>query len=244
VPRDKIEITGTPQFDFHLRDDYQWDRPTTLAALGLEDDGPYILYCANNVRQTPREPELLYQLVRAFENEPRLKDLRWAVRLHPLDDYDRWDALMDRLPAIRVHRPWTHPVRGAAHWANPRVHDIALLTNSVRHSSLVISIGSTIALDCAVVDVPIVNVGFHPDTGSLEDRYYHNAHYSHHYEPITLSKGAPVASNTKELIDLAHEAINDPRTRSTRRKQLAAELCGPVDGHAADRIFSAIADRF
>jgi len=244
VSVDKIEITGTPQFDFHLRDDYQWDRPTTLRALGLEDDSPYILYCANNVRQTPREPELLYHLVKAFEKEPGLNALRWAVRLHPLDDYDRWDALASRLPALRVHRPWIHPVTGAAYWGSPKDHDIALLTNSLRHSSLVISIGSTIALDCAVIDVPIVNVGFHPDSGSLEDLYYHNAHYSHHYEPITRSTAAPVASNIGELINLANEAIDKPRARSIFRKQLTAELCGPVDGHAADRIFNAISDRF
>ena len=126
------------------------------------------------------------------------------------------------------------------YWGQVEAHSIALLTNSIRHAGCVISMGSTLALDCAVLDKPIVNVGFHPDAGSIEDRYYANAHRTFHYQPITKSESAPVAASLNQLTDLFREAVNQPHARSARRVELRDLICGPVDGRSADRIYAAI----
>ncbi|HMG36647.1 MAG TPA: hypothetical protein VKM94_22100 [Blastocatellia bacterium] len=244
VPREKIEITGTPQFDFHVREDRRWSRQKTCAALGVSSDEPFVIYCANTIRQTPREPELLLHVISEFKKQRGLRNLQWVVRLHPFDDYERWDGVLAEVPEVKLHRPWVHPVGTATYWGTLKDDDVSMLGNALRHSALALSIGSTIALDCAVVDAPIVNIGFHPDRGSVEDRYYFNAHRSHHYTPITESGAAPVAHNIAELINLATEAVESRSARSDRRRSLKELMCGPVDGYAADRIFTALSRRF
>lgn len=234
VPSDRVVITGTPQFDLHIDARLHWDAETTRTELGINEHRPYLLYCANIRVQTPREPELLSHVIEVFRKDGALKDFQWVVRLHPQDDYDRWKSVKDR--GVLFSKPWTQGHNGAAFWGTPDDRDIALLTNSIRHAELVFSIGSSIALDCAVLDKPLVNIGFHPDKGSLEDVYYGNAHRSHHYALITASGAAPVASNHHELVALALEALREPAARSEARRRLKNLMCGPVDGKAAIRI--------
>jgi len=209
--------------------------------LQLDTSRPYILYCANLRVQTPREPELVSYLVKAFAQDPALRDYQWVVRFHPSDDYSRWSDLQTEFgPRVRFCKPWAHSREGNLHWGQVEAHSVALLTNSIRHASCVMSMGSTLALDCAVLNKPIVNVGFHPDAGSIEDRYYANAHRTFHYQPITDSEAAPVAVSLSQLTDHVREAVDRPHARSPQRVQLRNLICGPVDGCSADRIYSAI----
>jgi hypothetical protein len=241
VPRERIEITGTPQFDFHIQSRFHWERERTFAELKLDSSRPYILYCANLRVQTPREPELVSHLIAAFAKHPGLRDYQWVVRFHPSDEYSRWGDLRRELGSkVRFCEPWGHAKDGNLHWGQVESHGIGLLTNSIRHASCVISMGSTLALDCAVLDKPIVNVGFHPDRGSTEDVYYANAHRTFHYEPITRSQAAPVAAGMEELTAFFLDAVREPKARSAKRALLRDSICGPVDGHSADRIYSAI----
>jgi hypothetical protein len=241
VRRDRIEITGTPQFDFHILPRFHWDQARTRTELRLDLARPYILYCANLRVQTPREPELVSYLVRAFADDPGLREYQWVVRFHPSDDYNRWAEIKTALGSrVQFCEPWGQAKGGALHWGRVEEHGVALLTNSVRHASCIMSMGSTLALDCAVLDQPIVNVGFHPDRGSTEDIYYANAHKTFHYHPITESGAAPVAANLPELLDLVREAIRHPTARSPQRQQLRDRICGPVDGRSADRIYAAL----
>jgi len=241
VPRDRIEITGTPQFDFHILPAFHWEQAKLFAELKLDSSRPYLLYCANLKVQTPREPELVGQVVKAFAADPLLRDFQWVVRFHPSDDYSRWSDLQQELGSrVRFCQPWGHAKDGNLHWGQVEAHSIALLTNSIRHSGCVISMGSTLALDSAVLDRPIVNVGFHPDRGSTEDRYYANAHRTFHYAPITKSEAAPVAATMEELKCFVREAVTQPQARTAQRNQLRDLICGPVDGRSADRIYAAI----
>jgi hypothetical protein len=235
IQADRVVITGTPQFDFHIDPRFRWDSETTRSELGMnEGRRPYLLYCANIRIQTPREPELLSHVVELFRRDRVLREFQWVVRLHPQDDYDRWNSV--RNLGVIFSKPWVQGRDGASFWGAPGSRDIALLTNSILHATLVFSIGSTIALDCSVLDKPLVNIGFHPDKGSLEDLYYHNAHRSHHYDVITRSGATPVASNDRELLAFAQEALREPGARSQARVNLKTEMCGPVDGKAAARI--------
>lgn len=241
VPANRIEITGTPQFDFHLQPAFHWDRARLYSELQLDPARPYLLYCANLKIQTPREPELVRFLVQAFAADPALRDYQLVVRFHPSDDYSRWRELQRELgAAVRFCEPWGHAGDGNLHWGQVEVHSIALLSNSIRHASAVMSMGSTLALDCAVLDKPIVNLGFHPDSGCIEDRYYANAHQTFHYAPITKSDAAPVAGGLSELKEFMREALGNPGARSARRTALRNLICGPVDGHAAERIYAAV----
>jgi len=235
----RITVTGTPQFDFHVDPRLVASREETARRLGLDAARPYVVYCANHVGITPNEPALVGSVMQAAAADPALCAYDWVVRVHPLDRYARWMPLRDASPQLRLDLPWRRE-DAAAHWALPSVEEVAHLGNTLRHAAAVMTVASTIALDSSIVDTPVVGVGFHPSAGSAESRFYRDAHWSHHYRPISESGAAPVAGTLVELLQLLREAVTDRGARRAARRELVEQLCGPVDGHAANRIATAI----
>ena len=235
IPENRITITGTPQFDFHVRHEFHWSREQTTQALGLDSRRPYFLHCANHHAMTPGEPELVAAVVREASTDARFQKHQWVVRLHPLDDYKRWEPLAQQFDNVRISQPWSQ-VRGEACWAAPTNEELARLANTLRYADATMTMGSSTALDSAVVDTPIICVGFHPRTGSAEDNFYRTSHFTHHYSPIMESKAAPLALNMAELMQLLGQAVSNRGGLHEQRVRLVAKVCGQVDGKAADRI--------
>jgi hypothetical protein len=118
----------------------------------------------------------------------------------------------------------------------PTHDDLAALGNLLRYADAALNIASTTALDAAVVDTPVVCVGFHDTAEPREAAFYLEAHLSNHFQPIVASGGAPLARDMGELRALLAEAVLRPEARRDARRRLVADLCGRVDGHAAERI--------
>ena len=237
----QLAITGTPQFDFHVRPQFRWSRERTLAALNLDPRRPYFVYGANHDRVTPTEPEVVHHIVSEISRETPFRHHQWLVRPHPMDNYRRWDALGRRAPQVVLNVPWSHGER-ARFWATPTVEQLALLGNVLRHADAVMTMGSTLALDSAVVDTPVVCIGFHPDAGSFEAKAYHANHFQHHYRPIMASKAVPLAASIGELKRHLEAAIRDRDALRPERANLVRQLCGVMDGRAADRVSAAVRD--
>jgi hypothetical protein len=235
ISEQDITVTGTPQFDFHVRKEFRWTRKRTAQVLGIDAKLPYFVHCANHQAMTPGEPELIAAVLRETAADPRFRKHQWILRLHPLDDYKRWEPLRQQFDVVRLSRPWSQGSR-AAFWGTPSNDELALLANTLRYADATLTMGSSTALDSAVVDTPIVCFGFHPRSGSAEDRFYRESHYSHHYRPIMDSQAAPLATSMSELMEHLARAVTDRGALKEKRADLVAKVCGRVDGNAAGRI--------
>ena len=235
VSEDLITVTGTPQFDFHVREDFRWTRKRTAQVLGIDSKHPYFVHCCNHQAMTPGEPELIAAVLREASANSRFGKHQWILRLHPLDDYKRWEPLQAQFDAVRLSRPWSQG-RLAAFWGTPSNDELALLANTLRYADATLTMGSSTALDSAVVDTPIICIGFHPRAGSAEDRFYRESHFSHHYRPIMESQAAPLVKNMGELMEHLGRAVADRGALHDKRVSLVAKVCGRVDGYAAKRI--------
>lgn len=241
VESERLTMTGTPQFDFHVQPAFRWSRAKTLAALGLPDGGPYVVYCANHFGISPSEPTLVADILRHMGRDPRLAQHRWVIRLHPMDNYGRWSGIDRDYPQAVLSRPWRHK-SDSRFWAIPSVEEVALLGNTLRHADATLTIASTTALDSAVVDTPVVCVGFHTNAEEWERRFYHDLHYSQHYRPLMESNATPMATDLDSLRSLLVSAIDERPRLARERAALVRRLCGPVDGGSAARIAEAIDD--
>lgn len=235
VGPESVTVTGTPQFDFHVRPEFRWSRAKTVAALALPSDRPYFVYCANHFGITPSEPALVADLLASVGRDARFEHHQWVVRLHPMDEYGRWASLEAQFPQLVVSRPWKHE-SVSRFWAIPSSEEVALLGNTLRHADATLTVASTTALDSAVVDTPVVCVGFHPSAEPWEDRFYRDAHYSQHYRPLMESGATPMADGMDTLRELLAAAVRDREALKTERAELVRRLCGAVDGGAAERI--------
>lgn len=231
----RVHVTGTPQFDFHLSHACRWSREATLASLGMAHDQRYLVYAANAALFTPTEPDLIRAFAGRCAESPELRRHRIVVRPHPLDDMARWHGLADPDGRIVVSVPW------GGQGGLPVETDQARLVSTLLHADVSLNTASTMSLDAAVLDTPVVCVGFAAAPGTLEDRFLLQAHYTEHYRPIVESGGVSLATSMEELLDEVTAYVRDRSRRQAQRARLVVEECGPVDGRAAERIAALIA---
>jgi hypothetical protein len=225
----RIHITGTPQFDFHARQEFRWSREMTLKRLGLTSNERYFLYAANHPIHTPTEPELVEELSARCEKSPDLKAHRLVIRPHPLDQTGRWEYLAGRDARVVVSRP---SGRGSIFGA---VEDQFVLVSTLLHADVCVNTASTMSLDAAALGTPVVCVAFAVRRGT-EDRYVKAAYQQEHYLPIAESGGVRLASNMDQLVAEIEAYVRDRNRDKVKRERLIADECGPVDGLAAERI--------
>jgi hypothetical protein len=235
--QDDVSITGTPQFDLHRQPELRWSRARTLHALGLPQRARYFLYAASHPTLTPEEPALVAALAARLTTRPMLSGHRLVVRPHPLDDPARWTSTAGDV--VRLSVPLT---TGGAPlgWAVPRLEDAARLTSSLAHANGCLNVASTMSLDAAVLDRPVICMDFTHEADAPRELLY-GEYDADHFAPLVASGGLRVAGSWTGLLDLMESAVQAPeRDRDLRRRMVEAE-CGPVDGHAAQRIARVLA---
>ena len=225
-----VHVTGTPQFDLHRRPEYCWPRNRLLAQLGLRPDDRYVLYAANCALFTPTEPALVQAFCQRLATSPLTRDHRVVLRPHPADDLSRWGALAALNSQLVLSAPKPEDGRFATVEAQTR------LVSTVAHADACLNMASTMSLDAAVLDTPVVCVGFAIDAGSREDRLAAACHTTTHYAPVVASGGVRLAHSLDALMAETVAYVRDPTRDRAARRRLVDDLCGPVDGGAARRI--------
>ncbi len=240
VPSEKITITGTPQFDFHLRDDLKWSREETLAYLGVSPDAQYFLYATRIYELGPEEDQLVRQIAEYIQADPVLKDYWLVVRIHPLDSPERWEATLAGLDNIVITSAMKHSVN-VNYWGMMYLEQQAWLVNSLAHTEAVLNISSTITLDAAILNKPAICIDFSNEPQSARDIYYQE-HYADHYRPIIESGGVSTVHDWAELVDAMHRVLENPDFNKSARNEMVRQECGLIDGQAAQRISETLLD--
>lgn len=238
TPRDRITVTGTPQFDFHRDPAYRRTRVETLHSLGLAADARYVLYAASFVGLAPEEPLLVRRLAELMQRTPRLRDLSLVVRIHPLETRERWRAVTDVFPNVVVQTAWeTPPDRDG--WTLATPHDQARLVSALAHAEMCVNVASTMTLDAALLDRPVIGIDFSTELDAPRGIMY-DEYGVEHYRPLVERGGLRVAKSWHDLATLMESAITDPSRDRVQRAQMVEYECGRADGGAADRLTIAL----
>ena len=233
-----ITVSGTPQFDFHVNPAYRWERKQTLATLGINANRRYFLYAGSAQTLTPDEPKLVAQLAQRMDTQTVFKDNALVVRLHPLDNWKRWERVCEVSKRVVISRPWS-ATPDQEGWVLSTPEDYARLISTIAHSEACLNIASTMTLDAAVLDRPVIGIDFAQEKDSPQDILYEE-YGTHHYKTLVESKGLRVACSWEELFTLMHRAITDSSKDRTERAAMVASEVGIVDGRAAERVAVAI----
>lgn len=225
-----VHVTGTPQFDLHRREDLRWSRAATLGRLGLDPSDRYLVYAANCATFTPTEPELVRAFLQRCTDHPVLGAHRLVVRPHPGDDRARWSGLAGSDRRLVMSWPRSDDGRFSSEEAQAR------LVSTLAHAGACLNMASTMSLDAAVLDTPVVCVAFALPKGSLEDWLAAACYTTTHYAPIAASGGVGIARSLDALVAESAAAVISPERDRAARARLVADVCGPTDGGAAARI--------
>ena len=238
LPPSSIAMTGTPQFDFHCQQELRWDRGKTLRSLGIPGGQRYFLYAANHPVHTPDEVALLRTLVDRLSDDEALAHHWMVVRLHPLDTSGRWQAINGYLDRVVVSHPFNPPCV-ERWWSVSSLDDQGLLVNSLLHADACISFASTIALDAAILDRPIIALELSGEESCPKGMFF-SAYSLEHYRPLVESGGISLAHNWEDVVKLLRQAVVNPEKGRDARREMVRSVCGQVDGRAAERVAESV----
>jgi hypothetical protein len=170
-----------------------------------------------------------------------------VIRLHPQgagsgrfgDTPDAYQNLVRRYPS-RVALDIPNVTASGLQWALPP-DEMRWLASLLRRAGVCVNVASTLAIDAALADTPVVGVAFDASASLPHERSIRRAYDYTHYRPIVESGGAPIAGSFEELIDRVNGYLADPTRDAVGRRRIAEEPAGLLDDHAGRRVARAIA---
>jgi hypothetical protein len=240
VAPERVRVVGTPQFDAGPREPST--REDFFRRVGADSSRPLICYSGGDAGTCPEDPQhvaILLDLVRdgRIAGKPQV-----LLRPSPVDDGRRYDPVRGRYPELLYAEPrWIHD--GSGDWSRvvPLPEDVAFLADLVRHSDLNVNVASTMTLDFAVRDKPVVNVAFDvadppPFAVPLWEHYYR----FEHYRPVVELGAARFARSAEELARHVNAYLADPALdRDARRRLVELEIGVPPED-SSERILDVL----
>ncbi|MBA3714791.1 MAG: hypothetical protein H0W76_20410 [Pyrinomonadaceae bacterium] len=238
VSAEQIHIVGTPQFDPYTNSEMLWTREEFFGRAGADPSRPLICYSGGDAGTCPEDPEharVLLDLIRAgrIQGNPQV-----LLRPMPVDNGSRYDKVRRDYPELIYLQPmWLHTEPGDWSRVMPLLEDVQFLANLTHYADLNVNLASTMTLDFAIHNKPIVNVAFDvaspPPFGKpLWDYYYR----FEHYRPVVELGAARFARSPEELADHVNAYLKDPGLDSDNRRRLVEfEVSLPL-GQSGQRI--------
>jgi hypothetical protein len=241
VDPSSIHVTGTPHFYFHYHPSFMGTRTELAAKYALDPGRPILLYAGGPISLVPHEAALISRLYDDLLKWPIRTRPQIIVRPHPIEPrFHHWDSLRASGADIRWSIPW-QTTDGERDWVIPSAEDIRDFCMLVRHSDLVVNSCSTMSIDAAASDTPVICLDYvlppFEDFASYVHRYYH----WDHYEPLIASGGVRLAGSPEELLSMVRQYLADPSLDRENRACLIRETCGPCPADSVPAVAATIA---
>lgn len=238
IPETQIRLVGFSQFDLYTKKEELPDRAEFFRGLGVDPDTRAFLFGSEGL-WTPQDERIIEQLLERRGRGAFPFPTVFIVRPHFSDiskkRYDRFKGT----EGVIVDDAFRWGTYFPDYW-DPTKADMRQFATMLRHVSAVICFASTLSLDGACMDTPLINVGygaaFRPDGTDITGNLYRMDHYL----PVMESGAVEIAWTEEALHAAIVRAAHDPSYRSDGRRLLRERMCGPLDGQSSSRIADAL----
>ena len=248
IPASKIEVTGPLQYDRFLFS-LPMSREEYLRSIGLNPNLKTVFF-AGGVNVT-RYFEMYSLLAERADTIWRDK-FNLVIRPYPhakLLDSPGWKVLENlfKQKGIYISNPGSIDADDRSNeykqdlWLEDGVDELTYL---LRYSDVMVNYFSTISLEAAICDLPVIHLGY--DDYTFGHRYGITSEFqqrqTHNRRKLRLA-ASKVARNESELIAAIDQYLADRTLDSDQRRDYAISECGELDGNAGERLVSMIASR-
>lgn len=235
ISKDKVFVAGIPQFDIYSHTDRFRPKEEFFRKWGLDPAKKLITYTTGTPGTAPFDNEVVQLLYDAFAKNSFALPSQLLIRLHPKDNYKYYKSVEGK-PGLVIQMPG-RAAKTNDGW-NPTVDDMYGLAELMHYSDVVVNVASTITIDAAAFDTPVVNVAF----DGFTDKPYKDSckrYYDYeHYRNIVATGGIRIACSAREMVEWVDFYLKDPSADAEGRRRIREEQCWRLDGNAGKRIAS------
>ncbi len=235
-----VKLTGFPQFDIYVNQVGLSSRDDFMRGFGLDPESRLIFFGSEGT-WTPQDDLVIDQLLEMRERGDFPFKVSFVLRPHFSDvQKERYKRFKGR-PGVFVDDEYRWSTFFYDNW-DPAKEDMIKLASELKYASAVVCYASTLSLDAACLDKPIINVAFgsfiRPDgTDSTSNLYK-----MEHYQPVMASDAVEIVKNAEELKRAIIHSVDKPDYRTEGRERLRETMCGPLDGKSYIRIAQACSE--
>ena len=234
IPAERIFVAGLPQFDIYRDQSIYKPRDEFLRGLGLDPARKVILYGSEG-QWAPNDEAIVRIIYRMIANDELMAPCSLIIRPHFSDVYEhRFDEFRDK-PNVFLEHDFRLSKFFTDMW-DPSREEMVRLANEFKHMDLLITYISTIVLEGAIFDKPVINIDFYADDEPDRGPYFGRWYGASHYQDILKTGGVRLAKSAEDLKRLINMYLLKPETDRGKRKQLVETMCGAIDGRAGERI--------
>ena len=235
----RVRIVGSPQFDYHLDQSLQLSREVYLKKLGLDQHRKYVVIGTGTAQWMPDEMQKTVQLANTIRTS--FEQLQVVIRLHPKDEGSRWKPYEnDLMSSIIIQRtsPEVHMDQGGF---LPPEDFFSDQINVILHSDMVINSSSSISIDAAIFDKPVICIAY----DIQEDRLFPEGRarlytQSEHFGKLVSTGGITVVNSEVECLNAVRSYLENPGLHLEERKKIVEMVCDKLNQRAGTRLANEI----
>lgn len=233
-------VIGAPQFDAFFQPRFQRSREDFCATQGLDPRRPVIVYALGSPNFLREHHGASYLAKRVAKGD--LGDVQLLIRPHPVFD-NGLEAEELRGISSRVIVQRTGAAGAALTERSQDERQITEWVNTFRHADVLVNLSSTVVIDAAIFDRPIVNLNYDPEPGQPNQALVKDAnHRWTHFKPVAESGGVWLVNDPEEMVEAVRGYLEHPELHRTQRGWIVEYVCGRPDGCAGERMAQAVLD--
>ena len=239
---DQVRVSGPPHWDRYFKPGTPVTRAEFFERIGADPSRRLITVTTTPAPLYSHFDRVIRTLLRAGEQERWIAPAQVLVRLHPRDELERYSEFRGT-PHLIIEKPFRTTVKSGDGLAvDITSENQQHLADTLRHSDVVVTVASTIAIEAAIFDTPVVDVSFDGETPSefakSARRYYKFTHYAN----ITRQGAAPIAETPEALVEHVSRYLQDRTLDREGRRRVVLDQCQFTDGRSSERIAKFVVD--
>jgi hypothetical protein len=240
---DEIRMAGVPQWDRYFSQGVTISREDFFRRIGA-DPGRRLVTLTTTPQELYSHHNHVLRVMGAAIADGRWPAAQVLVRLHPRDDRSKY-AAFEGAPNVIIEKPFRDTVRAGDGLAvDVTAASQQHLADTLRHSDVIVNVASTIAIEAAIFDTPIVNIAFDGEQESELARSSRRYYRFTHYVNITRHDAVKVAWSPDELVRHVRSYLDDRSQDRDARARVVREQCEFLDGRSAERVAGFVADEW
>jgi CDP-glycerol glycerophosphotransferase (TagB/SpsB family) len=241
---DRVHIGGIPSYDGYFRKQWQLSKEDYFRLHGLDPNRKLISYACSFVHFAPNYPNV-EALAKLVSSNSLAEPSQLLIRLHPSHFQDKpkiFAEERERIFALEKQYPNVHVVQPVALGGSLGYYggeDMDEKSSMMAHSDVLVTVYSTMVVETAVHDTPIVAAvidvpgGWNkPKKFSLSLKKIGN--WPTH-KRFRESRAGRVASNEKELCEVINLYLKNPSLDSAERRKFIENEITFTDGTSGKR---------